>query len=339
MRFKEVLLGAIAVAALAGCSSGGGDAQASGGASGGTAPTGGSEKKLTIAVIPKGSTHEFWKSLHEGAEKAATELGVDIEWKGPIKEDDREDQVKTVEDFTTRHVDGIVLAPLDETALRKPVEEAINSDIPVVIVDSGLKDAKTVSFVATDNYKGGQMAGEEMIRLLNGKGKIVVLRYQVGSASTMERERGFLDAVKGKLQVVSENQYAGATVETAQKASENLLAPLKSGDGLSVDGIFTPNESSTFGMLRTLQDGGLAGKVKFVGFDVSAKLLEALKADQLNGIIVQNPRNMGYLGVKTLVAHIKGEKVEDKIDTGATLVTKENMDKPEVQELLAPPKI
>ncbi len=297
-------------------------------------------KRLRIAVIPKGSTHVFWKAVHAGADDAAKELGnVDVIWKGPLKEDDRESQVKTVEDFVTNKVDGIVLAPLDKTALKGPVSEATKSDIPVLIIDSALDGGDTVSFVATDNEKGGEMAGDAMVKLLGGKGKVVMLRYQENSASTEARELGFLTAIKkaSGITVVSENQHAGATVESAQRASENLLQGLNKGAGMGVDGIFTPNESSTFGMLRVLQDGGNAGKVKFVGFDSSPKLLEGLKAGQINGLVIQNPRKMGYLGVKTIVEHVKGGKVEARIDTGAALITKENMDTPENQKLLTPP--
>lgn len=295
--------------------------------------------KPSIAVIPKGTTHEFWKAVHAGAEKAARELGVSVIWKGPLKEDDREGQIAVVEDFITRGVDGIVLAPLDDAALRPVVKEATRAEIPVVIFDSDLKGGDYISFVATDNYKGGQLAGEEMARLLDGKGKVAVLRYQEGSASTMNREKGFLDALKKYpgIEVVSENQYGGATTESAQKASENMLAPLKSGDGkLAIQGVYTPNESTTFGMLRVLQDQGHAGKVKFVGFDASSKLVEALKEGQIDGLVVQNPFRMGYLSVKTMVDHLNKKPVEKRVDTGATLVTKANMDKPEIKELLNP---
>jgi ribose transport system substrate-binding protein len=297
------------------------------------------KKKLTIAVIPKGTTHEFWKSIHAGAVKASQELNVDIIWKGPLKEDDREAQIKVVEDFITRGVDAMVLAPLDDTALREPVANAAHSNIPVVIIDSGLKSEDFISFVATDNYKGGHMAGEYLCKLLNGKGKVIMLRYEEGSASTMERERGWSDAIKDckDIQVVSDNQYGGATTETSYQAGENLLSRLKNPDGsLSIDGIFCPNESTTFGMLRTLQEGGWAGKVKFVGFDSSAKLIEALSDGQINGLILQNPFQMGYLGVKTAVAYLNKQPIEKRVDTGETLVTKENMDQPEIKELLAP---
>ncbi|MEI6210901.1 MAG: substrate-binding domain-containing protein [bacterium] len=294
--------------------------------------------ELTIAVIPKGTTHEFWKSIHAGAIQAEQELGVKIIWKGPLKEDDREAQIRVVENFINTKVSGIVLAPLDDTALRAPVAAATKSGIPVVIIDSGLKSEDFASFVATDNYKGGFLGGEHLAKLLNGKGKVILLRYQEGSASTMEREKGFLDAIakSPEIKVVSANQYGGATKDSAYKASENLLNPLKAKDHLTVDGIFCPNESTTFGMLRALQNAGLAGKVSFVGFDSSEKLVEALKKGEINGLILQNPVKMGYLGVKTLVAHLRGEQIEKRVDTGVGLVTRENMEQPEIKELLSP---
>jgi len=298
-------------------------------------------QSFKIAVIPKGTTHEFWKAIHAGAKKAAGELGVEVIWKGPVKEDDRESQIAVIEDFITRGVDGIVVAPLDSSALVAPIEEAIGKGIPVVIIDSGLNSDKYVSFVATDNYKGGKLGGEHLAKLLGGKGRVVLLRYQVGSASTQEREKGFLDAMKENpgITVVSDNQYGGATTETAQRAAENLLAPLKKPDGtLSIDGIFCPNESTTVGMLRVLQDAGLAGKVKFVGFDSSPTLIAALEKGQIHGLVLQNPFNMGYLGVKTMVSHLKKESVEKRIDTGATLATPENRNNPEIRQLLEPPR-
>jgi ribose transport system substrate-binding protein len=295
--------------------------------------------KWVIAVIPKGTTHEFWKSIHAGAVKAGQELNVEIIWKGPLKEDDRESQINVVEDMISRGVSGIVLAPLDNTALRTPVANAVGSGISVVIIDSALDSNDYTSFVATDNYVAGKKGGKYLAELLGGKGKVAMLRYAEGSASTMAREQGFLDAVKEykDIEVVSSNQYGGATTESAYRASENLLAPLKKSDGtLSIDGIFACNESTTFGMLRALQDGGLAGKVKFVGFDSSEKLVQALAAGQIDALVLQNPLNMGYLGVKTIVEHLRGQPVAKKIDTGSAVATRENMNTVEMKELLSP---
>ncbi len=302
-----------------------------------------SRDKYRIAVIPKGTTHIFWKSIHAGAVKAKQEfqeLGVEIKWIGPLKEDDRESQIKVVENFITRGVSGIVLAPLDDTALQRPVRDAVNNGIPVVIIDSGLKGEDYVSFVATDNYIGGRKGGEHLAKILNGKGKVIMLRYQEGSASTMKREQGFLDVLKEKypqIEVVSANQYGRATTESARRASENLLAPLRTADGgLTIDGIFCPNESTTFGMLLALQDSGLAGKVKYVGFDSSERLVKGLETGEIHGLVLQDPINMGYLGVKTMVKHLQGEKVEKRIDTGSRVATPENMNDPEIRNLLEP---
>src|SRR5258706_1966004 len=161
----------------------------------------GAEKSYTIAVVPKGTTHEFWKSINAGAVKAQQELTaqgtkVDIIWKGPLREDDRDQQIQVVENFMTRRVSAIVLAPLDYQALVRPVHNAIQAGVPVVVMDSDLKSDRYVSFVATDNYKGGQLAGEQMGKLLGGKGNVILLRYAVGSASTEARETGFLDVLK-----------------------------------------------------------------------------------------------------------------------------------------------
>jgi ribose transport system substrate-binding protein len=294
---------------------------------------------LAIAVIPKGTSHVFWQSIHAGAEKAARELGVTIIWRGPLREDDRASQVAEVEGFVTRGVSGIVLAPLDDSALAPPVAEATRSGIPVVVIDSGLKGNDYVSFVATDNRKGGRLAGEHLATLLNGSGKVVLLRYAEGSESTMQREDGFLEAIRAHagVNVVSANQYGGADVEGAYKKSEALLSRYKRPDGtLDVDGIFTPNESTTLAMLRVLQDNGWIGKVKFVGFDASDTLVKGLADGHIDGLVLQDPVNMGYQGVKTIVAHIRKEPVERRIDTGVRLVTRDKMDEPDVKELLHP---
>lgn len=295
--------------------------------------------RTTIAVIPKGTTHIFWKSIHAGAIKAAKELDIDIIWKGPLKEDDRESQITVVENFITAGVSGMVLAPLDDKALVRPVIEATRNDIPVVIIDSDLKSDAYASFVATDNYAGGQKAAEHLAKIINGKGDILLLRYQEGSASTANREKGFLDAIKKypDITVVSDNQYGGATTESAYQASENLISSFTDANGvLNVQGIFCPNESTTFGMLRALQDSGFAGKVKFVGFDSSQAFIKAMQNDQLHGLVLQDPMNMGYLGVKTIVEHLKGVPVEKKIDTGSKVATPENINDPEISKLFKP---
>ncbi|MBM3306478.1 MAG: substrate-binding domain-containing protein [Candidatus Aminicenantes bacterium] len=297
-------------------------------------PSPGGERRLSIAVIPKGTTHEFWKSIRAGAEQAGREAGVETIWKGPQKEDDRSQQITVVEDFISRGVDGIVLAPLDDRALMRPVRDAVREGIPVVVIDSGLQGDDYVSYVATDNYRGGVLAAHRLGGLLGGRGRIFLIRYQEGSASTMLREAGFLDTVRKEfpdLVLLVQDQYAGATTETAFQLAENLISRFP-----DVEGVFAPNESSTFGALRALQSSGLAGRVKFVGFDSSPKLIQGLRDGHLHGLVLQNPMKMGYLGVKTIVAHLRGEQIPKVIDTGVTVATAENMDDPEIKSLLEP---
>jgi len=299
------------------------------------------EPPFTIAVIPKGTTHEFWKSINAGAVKAEQECNaqgtkVKIIWKGPLREDDRDQQIQVVENFTTRHVSAIVVAPLDSQALVRPVNNAVAAGVPVVIIDSDLKSDKYVSFVATDNFKGGQLAAAEMGKLLDGKGNVILLRYAVGSASTEAREAGFLGGLKKYpgIKLISSDQHAGATRESAYQVSQNLLNRF----GREVNGVFCVNEPSTIAMTKALRDIGLAaGKVKMVGFDAGSQSVMDMKNGDLQAMVVQNPMGMGYLGVMTAVKHLRGEKVEKRIDTGVVLVTKENMDKPDIKGLLHPP--
>ena len=303
---------------------------------GGGAPK---SERVNIAVIPKGTSHAFWQSVHAGARKAAKELDVDITWRGPLREDDRDSQVAEVENAAARRVSGIVLAPLDEVALVAPVESARRSGVPVVIFDSGLKGGEIVSFVATDNDKGGELAGEHLGKALGGRGKVILMRYAEGHDSTGRREEGFLRGLKAfnQIEILSSNQYVGADVEGAYKRAEALLTRYKAADGsLGVDGIFAPNESSAFAVMRVLQDSGWAGKVKFIGFDASDGLLAGLSSGAIEALVVQDPVRMGYLSVVTMVHHLRGDKVESRIDTGVHLVTRDILDRPDIKQLVHP---
>jgi ribose transport system substrate-binding protein len=302
------------------------------------AKTGGAANELTIAVIPKGTMQIFWKSVHAGARKAEQDLkGVRVIWQGPVVEDERVAQINLVETFVQKRVDGIVLAPLDAKALIASVRAAGEVGIPMVIIDSDLAAPEAyISFVATDNFKGGVLGAKRLAEVIGDRGQVVLLRYQVGSASTEDREKGFLDemARHPNITVVSSDQYAGATLETAMTAGQALLT--KYGED-QMDGIFCPNESSAYGMLRALVTTGRAGKVKYVGFDANDGLLAAMAKGEIQGLVVQNPFKMGEEGVRTIVSHIRGQKVPKRIDTGVVLVTPENLSDPEIDRLVHPP--
>jgi len=291
-------------------------------------------KKLRLAVIPMGTTHEFWKAIHAGAKKAADELGVKIIWKGPLKEDDRNEQIQIVETMLDSGVDALILTPLDDRALMPPVAEAKARGIPTVIFNTALKGDDFIAYVSTDNWKGGVLAAERIGGLLGGRGNLILIRIIEGVEGNRQREEGFLQTIRSKfpgINILSDNQYAGITTETAYQTTENLLARFH-----NVDAIFTPNESTTFGCLRALQDHGLAGKVIHVGFDSSKKLIEALEKGELQGLVLQDPVRMGYDSVRTAVARLRGEPYETRIDTGVFLATPENMNQPEIRRLLVP---
>ncbi|MEM1032635.1 MAG: substrate-binding domain-containing protein [Myxococcota bacterium] len=291
-----------------------------------------------VAVIPKGTTHEFWKAVRSGAERAGREQRVEVVWKGPLKEDDLKQQIDLVQSFVAQGVHGIVLAPLNETALQRAVKDATRAKIPVVVIDSSLAGSDHKAFVATDNLAAGKLAGTHIVRdLLPEGGKVVVLRYQEGSASTTKREDGCLEALKqgSRIEVVSDNQYAGATTESALSTAERLLLAQKSAEG-GVQAIFAPNESTTFGVLLALRKLDLVRRVKLVGFDASKKLLEGLDQGEVAALVVQDPQRMGYLGVTTMVDHLRGKDIKATIDTGSTLVTAKNRGDDEVKALLQP---
>ncbi len=318
---------------LAGCGGGPASPETAGGAA--------QKKAYKLAVIPKGTTHVFWKSVHAGALRAAEELGqegldVEILWKGALLENDREGQINLVQDFVAQGVDGIVLAPLDSTALVPAVREAKNAGIPTVIFDSGLADESvTVSYVATDNFNGGALAAREIARRLDGKGNVILLRYNVGSESTEQREEGFLQTIRNEfpnLKIISDDQYSGITPLEAQNKALEVLNQF----GDRVNGMFAVCEPNTVGVLGALDQEGLAGKVIFVGFDPGPQLVPAMAEKKIHGLVLQDPVAMGYLSVKTLVKHLRGEPVEKRVATGEVMATPENMDEPRIKELLNP---
>src|SRR4051812_39524892 len=302
-----------------------------------SAPTTASTKggdRPTVAVIPKGTTHLHWKSVEKGAKRAADEFGINVIWKGPLTENDASQQIGLVEQFTQEGVAGIAVAPLDANQLRRPVQQAAAKKIPVVIFDSAVNGEvgkDYISYVATDNKKGGILGGEELARLLGGKGKVVLIRYAVGSASTEQREAGFLEVMAKNpgITLIEKDRYSGATVGEAQKNAENMIDKLR-----EADGIFCPNESSTQGMLNVLKANGLTGKKIFVGFDASPALVSAMKAGEINALVAQNPLQMGYDTVRVLALSLNGKEVPKSVDTGCALVTKENLDTPEVKKVL-----
>lgn len=287
-------------------------------------------------MIPKGTSHEFWKSVHYGAEQAARELGnVEIIWRGPVVESDTGSQIEVVKNMVTMQVDGIVLAPNQKGGLVDAVEESVSEGIPVVIFDSGLDEGpQIVSYVATDNYKGGKMAAEQMAKAIGKQGNVILLRYLAGSESTEQREQGFLDGLQDypQIKVVSSDQRGGDNATSSKEKVDQLLQI----HGRDLAGIFAVCEPNANGTLEALRNAGLNQKVKLIAFDPSDALIEALTDGSCSGIVLQDPVQMGYQSVKTLVAAINGTAAETFLSTGEYVATPENMNEDRMRSLLKP---
>jgi ribose transport system substrate-binding protein len=301
--------------------------------------------RYRIAVIPKGTTHDFWKSIHAGALKAAAELGdVEIIWDGPAREDERQEQRNIVERHTSDRVSAIILAPCDRRMLVEPIERAVQQGIPVVIMDSGLEvspglqaNQKYLGYVATDNKEGGRRAAELLGHVLKDRphARVMLLKYQAGSESTEQREAGFREKLNAfsNLELIIPNDEAGATVDSAQAAAERILL-----DDKNLDGIFTPNESSTTGMLKAIRHLERVGKIKLVGFDGSEFLIAALRAGELEGLVLQDPFDMGYRSVLRAVDALQGRPpTEPVLHTNLQVATRANLDEPGIRVLYQPP--
>jgi len=290
--------------------------------------------KKVIAVIPKGVAHFFWQSVHAGADAAAKEFDVEVMWKGPAQETDYSGQINIVEDAINRRVDGIVLAPSHGDALVPIVERAQKEGIPVTIFDSGISTETYLSYVATDNRQGGVVAAERLAEKLGGKGKVAILGVKAGSVSTDEREQGFQETIKQKYPGIAivAFQYGDADrAKSLDRAIDMLTAHADLG------GMFASNESSTVGAVQAIKQKGLAGKVILGGFDSSPNLIDDLKAGAIDSLVLQDPFKMGYEGVKAIVDRMNGLTPQRRLDTGVKLLTKENVDTPDMQRLIKSP--
>lgn len=290
-------------------------------------------QKKTIAVVPKGQAHVFWQTVRAGAKAAGAKYGVNILWNGPASEIEISKQINIVEDFINRRVDGLVVAPADEKALVPVIESAARRGIPLAIFDSGAQTDSYVTFVATDNYLGGVTAARRMGEIVGKAGDVAIVGVMPGSASTTRREEGFKDTIAKefpKIRIVA-FQYGMSDRAKSLAVTEDILTA-----NPSLDGIFAANESSSIGAAQAVKIRGLGGRVRIVGFDSSSSLLNDLEEGVIDSLVVQNPFAMGYESVRALCEKMEGKTPERRLDTGVTLVTKDKLSDPKVQELVNP---
>jgi len=282
-------------------------------------------RERVIAVIPKGTASMWWEVVHKGAEKAGEEFGYKITWNGPEQETDREKQIQAVEDAITKKVVGIALGPNDSKALVRPVQKIKSAGIPCVIIDSGV-DARPedyISFVATDNFLGGVEAARLLGKTLNGTGDVILTKFVQNSASTDARAEGFRNTLEKEfpgIKIVAE-QYTLGTVEDARQKTVDMLMRNK-----NVVGLFAVNQPSSVGAYKALQNQSLCGKVKMVGFDSDPILLEGVEKGFVEAIIVQNPFEIGYQGVKAVIETIEGKEVPKTKPIPSMIVDSNNLE-------------
>jgi ribose transport system substrate-binding protein len=292
----------------------------------------GTRKKL-IAVVPKATSHLFWVSVQAGAMTAGQDLGVEVLWNGPATETEYSRQIEIVDSMIARHVDGLALAAQDHTALDASLDRAARAGIPVTVFDSGVDSTNYMTFVATNNYAAGQMAARELAGLLHGKGSIAMVLHVPGSFSTMERERGFEDTMaKDFPQIhILQKQYGMSDRSKAMAAAENILTAHP-----DLDGLFASTEPSSVGTALALRSRRLAGKIKFVAFDASEDMVRDLREGTIDALVAQDPFRIGYEAVQTLVDKLHGKTPPKRIDLSARVITKPDLEKPEIKALLNP---
>jgi ribose transport system substrate-binding protein len=282
-----------------------------------------SDGKIKVIFIAMDSIDEHWLKVKAGTEDKAKELGnVDLSFNAPPGKVDSNVQLQMVEDAITKKMDAILLAPLDKDALNPGVEKAKAAGIKVVIIDSAVTTGYD-AFLATNNGAAGRTAADTLANLIGGRGKVAIINAQAGAATAMVRENDFRDQIKTK--------YPGITIVGTQYSDGDRTKALNiATDFMTANpdlaGIYATNEGSTVGAGNAIEQAGKAGKVRFVGFDWSADTKALVEKSVLDASMVQNPYQMGYIGVQTAVDLVTGKGIANKdVDTGVTVATKTNM--------------
>ena len=279
-------------------------------------------RRRVVAVIPKGTINMWWDVVRQGAVQAGEKYGVEIRWNGPEVETDREKQIQAVRDALVQNVDAVVLGPNDFKALVRPIEEVHEKGIPCVIIDSAADTSLYDAFAATDNIAGGADAARLLGKAMGGQGNVLLIKYVPNSASTDGRAQGFRDTLKKEFPdiVLQAEDYTDGTVEGARQKASDLLTRFP-----QTTGVFAVNQPSAVGAYKAIQAHGLTGKVKYVGFDSDALLVQAIEDGSCAGLIVQDPLQIGFIGVETAVKLLNGETPARDIPVPSMVVTTENL--------------
>lgn len=292
------------------------------------------EQGVDIIVVMKSreAKTQFWRVVKAGIDTAAKEYGAIISYSGADSETDVEGQLAAIEDAIRRGPDAIVLAANDYRQLVPAAEKIKRRGIVLILIDSGLETNAADSLIATDNIAAGTKAGELLHRLVDPGSSVAIINYVRGSQTAIEREKGVIAGLKQHLperDIVK--YYCDDDEEKAYRIVKDLLERNR-----NIGGIAGLNETSTLGAARAIDEMGMNGRVKMVGFDNSDREVMYLEKGTLQSIVVQKPFNIGYLGIRTAMERIRGKKVPSWVDTGSDIIAKENMSQDEHEKVLFP---
>lgn len=292
------------------------------------------EIKHKVVVICKGSQHEFWQTAKMGAEDACEELGVSMSFQAPQDESEIDVQVQMVEEAVSQKVDGILLAPLDSEKLNASIEKAVEAGIKVVTFDSDVSSKSRSSVIATSNEAAGAIAARNALPLLTKESTVAVIAHVKGSQTAEERKNGFLQEIQNasdKNITVLDTAYCDGDMERSRQAAKQFIQK-----NPEVKLIYATNEGGAVGAAQAVKELGQSGKIHIIGFDSSDEEIAYLDSGVIDGMMVQNPYNMGYLGIRNLYKIMNGEMTDERIDTGATYVDRKNRNDEDIQWLLYP---
>lgn len=290
------------------------------------------EKKKHLEVMLRSQNGDYWKTVKMGAEVAAKEFDVTLDFRAPGDEADVKGQIALMEQSISSGPDAIVLAPNSYKALSGVVNDSALRGIPVITIDSEVETRKAKSFIGANNYEAGQLAGKQLIKLAGTKGDIAIVSFMPGERNTELREQGLLDELSKYPDVkVVDKAYSLTDHELAAQLTHSMMEKHP-----QLDGIVALNEISSIGVAHAIQSMNLQDKVKIITFDSTSEELELLQEGVIQATIIQNPFSIGYLGVKNAVEASKGKKVPSHVDTGIKAIDLGNMFWSDNQKLLFP---
>jgi ribose transport system substrate-binding protein len=297
------------------------------------------DNKYTIALIPGLTTDAFYITMHKGAEAAAKALGVSLVFQGapdfnPVT------QVPVLNAIIGRKPSAILIAPTDKTQLIQPLKKAVDAGIPVLTVDTFIGDGHyqtgsgdadfPISYIASDNILGGEIAARALAKAVGDKGKVYVSNVKPGISTTDQREQGFKEEMKKHPNItVLETQFND---DDANKAASQFQSVYARNSDLA--GVFGANLFSAMGAANGVKQSGMSGKVKVAAFDAPTSIVGEIKSGNVDIAIAQHPAEIGYFGVVAAVAHLTGQSVPTSIGTGFTVFDKGNIDDPNLKRFI-----